>query len=332
MSDQAAELRKLALAEARMAAHPEQRPRLLVITGAKGGVGATTMAVNLAVALADHGARVVLVDADPHCAGVASLCGVDEPHGLADVLTARRDIHEVLVRGPAGIQLAPGVWSPTALSRRGSNRVRGPVATSHSPRAAAQFASPPSDAAETVDAEDLFSERAAMRLLRQLSGLGRHAEWAVLDAGHGPGALIRGLWTSADVAVMVTTSESLSVMDAYAGLKRLSDTPPSSAPCLLVNHTRDREEALDTHSRIEHACRRFLGSELRFAGHVPADPHVAAAAEQRKPVVSWAARSISATALSQIAAALMTDASTAANTNPLEDGGSGSWRVHPIVA
>ena len=174
MTDQAAELRKLVLAEARTAAgNFEHRPRLLVITGAKGGVGATTTAVNLAVALADHGARVVLVDADPNRAGVASLCGLDEQHGLADVLAARRDIHEVLVRGPAGIQVAPGVWAPDSRVVRAT----GPM--------------PIDTGSGTVN--DLFSERAAARLLRQLSGLGRHAEWAVLDVGQGPSVLLRAV-------------------------------------------------------------------------------------------------------------------------------------------
>ncbi|MEY4181361.1 MAG: Flagellum site-determining protein YlxH [Planctomycetota bacterium] len=313
MTDQAAELRKLVLAEARTAAgNFEHRPRLLVITGAKGGVGATTTAVNLAVALADHGARVVLVDADPNRAGVASLCGLDEQHGLADVLAARRDIHEVLVRGPAGIQVAPGVWAPDSRVVRAT----GPM--------------PIDTGSGTVN--DLFSERAAARLLRQLSGLGRHAEWAVLDVGQGPSVLLRRLWLAADVAVMVTTPDSLAVMDAYAGLKRLKDGQLRAMPCLLVNHTQNREEALDAHSRVEQACRRFLSCELRFAGHVPVDAMVAAAAEQRKPVVAWAAKSAAATALSQIAAALLAETPSGSAGSSLGDSNSGSWRGRPIVA
>jgi flagellar biosynthesis protein FlhG len=313
MSDQAAELRKLVLAETRVAvANVEHRPRLLVIAGAKGGVGATTAAVNLAVALADHGARVVLVDADPHRAGVASLCGLDEQQGLADVLAARRDIHEVLVRGPAGIQVVPGVWAPT---RRAPFALGTPAAT-----------------AVGGNPDELFSERAASRLLRQLSGLGRHAEWAVLDAGQGPSLLLRRLWLAADVSVMVTTPDSLAVMDAYAGLKRLVDDPPRQPPCLLVSHANSRQEALDVHGRIEQACQRFLGGELRFAGHVPADARVPAAAEQRKPVVAWAAESSASIAFSQIAAALLAESPIGSPSNTLGDDSNGNWRGRQVVA
>ncbi len=330
MSDQADQLRRLVLLDPRTGAVAgDERPRLLVIAGAKGGVGATTAAVNLAVALADHGARVVLIDADPLRAGVASLCGLDSPHGVADVLAARRDIHEVLVRGPAGIQVAPGVWAPDRRVFRDQVLAR-PLPQES--RTTGIIASGIAANISGHTAEDALSERAATRLLRQLGGLGRHAEWAVLDAGQQPSLLQRRLWQAADVALMVTTPDSLAVMDAYAGFKRLSVDPPRRTPCLLVNQTQHREEAIDAPGRVEQACRRFWGCELRFAGYVPADPRVAAAAEQRKPVVAWAAESAAATALLQIAAALLADTQNGTQGTPAGDGHGEAWRGQPIVA
>jgi len=114
MIDQATELRKLVLRSMREStASAAPPPRLLAVTGGSSGVGVTTIAVNLAVAFAEQGSRVVIVDADLHRADVAALCGLGGHPGLADVLVSRRDIHEVLQRGPAGIQVVPG--SPGGL-------------------------------------------------------------------------------------------------------------------------------------------------------------------------------------------------------------------------
>ena len=81
---------------------------MFAIAGAQEGVGATTIAVNLAVALARQGQRVVLVDADFTRPEIASLCGLKPRYTTGDVLSGRREIHEVLLAGPASVQVLPG--------------------------------------------------------------------------------------------------------------------------------------------------------------------------------------------------------------------------------
>jgi MinD-like ATPase involved in chromosome partitioning or flagellar assembly len=117
MQDQADELRQLVLRSAAAARHPAAPPPpLIVLHGAKGGVGTTSLAVNLAVSLARAGRRAVLVDADFHQPDATALCGLSDGDSVADVLAGRRTVHEVLQPGPAGIQVVPGLWAPSALA------------------------------------------------------------------------------------------------------------------------------------------------------------------------------------------------------------------------
>ena len=265
MPDQAAELRKLMLsAPHESLAGSGAPPRLIVLSGARNGVGTTTIAVNLAVALADQGARVVLVDADMQRADIARLCGIADSKGVAEVLGARRDIHEVLMRGPAGIQVAPG-------------------------------------------AANGYSEKSQYRLLRQLKSLGRHAEWVLLDAGRGSPEVARRFWQAADDVLLIATPDSATVMDAYASFKSLLVDSVQSRLRLVVNQATDAVEAQDVHLRIDQSCRRFLGREVRLAGHVPADGTVAEAARRQRPVLMADANCRATQALVQLAARLVAD-------------------------
>jgi polysaccharide biosynthesis transport protein len=72
------------------------RPSSIVITSAIAGEGKSTTAVNLAVALADAGSRVILVDADLHRPSVATCLGMDERVGLTTVLIGRAELRDVV--------------------------------------------------------------------------------------------------------------------------------------------------------------------------------------------------------------------------------------------
>lgn len=268
MIDQASELRKLVLQSVRRktaAAGPA--PRLVVVTSGRVEVGVTTIAVNLAVALSEHGSRVVAVDADMARSEVAHLCGVPDDPGVHDVLVARRDIHEVLQRGPAGIQVVPG--------------------------------------SSTAQTTTEWPEVAQQRLLRQLSTLGRHAEVVVVDAGGASGEFLRRCCEAADQTLVVTTPDPTAIMDTYARIKTSVAGLDALSLQLIVNRCDTLEESQDVHQRIDQSCQRFLGHQMQLLANIPDDPAVEIAAEQAMPFVVNAAESPAALQMSHLATAIL---------------------------
>src|SRR5262245_62629860 len=77
--------------------HPVQ---VIAVTGGKGGVGKTNVSVNLALALAELGRRVLLFDADLGLANVDVLLGLSPQRTLADVIAGECDMRDVLLQGP----------------------------------------------------------------------------------------------------------------------------------------------------------------------------------------------------------------------------------------
>ncbi|WP_156492213.1 P-loop NTPase, partial [Oleiphilus sp. HI0080] len=83
-------------------------PRVLAITGGKGGVGKTSVSVNLAIALARTGSKVCLFDADTGLANINVMLGLHPAYTLEHLFTGEKSIHDILLEGPAGIDIIPG--------------------------------------------------------------------------------------------------------------------------------------------------------------------------------------------------------------------------------
>ena len=99
------------------------RPKSIVITSSIPGEGKSTIALNLAVSLADTGARIILVDADLRRPSMASYVGIEGGVGLTTVLIGRADVeHVVQPLGNTTLDLLPaGQIPPNPSELLGSN-------------------------------------------------------------------------------------------------------------------------------------------------------------------------------------------------------------------
>ncbi len=193
--DQATDLRALVRQVATAHAPAVPRPRRIVVFGGKGGLGTTTIAVNLAVALAQQGTRSLLCDA---AGGDVTLqCGLEPQYTLADALAGNRTVAQVVLLGPAGVQVLPGTRD---------------LARSQEP-----------------------AEHAWNHLMTQFQSLRDRPETVIVDAGSRPDPVTRQLWQAADRVLLVASVETSAIMNAYASVKLLTDLTRPVSIALLVN-------------------------------------------------------------------------------------------------
>ena len=95
MEDQAAELRAM-MQKSNGDKASAHKTRVIAVTSGKGGVGKTNISVNLAIAFAQTGKRVILIDGDLGMANVNVLLGITPKSNLLDVITKKKEMHELI--------------------------------------------------------------------------------------------------------------------------------------------------------------------------------------------------------------------------------------------
>ena len=115
--DQAEQLRKLVK---QGGSQQKNLARVITVTSGKGGVGKSSISVNLAIELARMGKRVLIMDVDFGLANIEVMLGIRPEYNLADMMFRGKSLADIVIKGPEGIGFisgGSGIHELTSLTR-----------------------------------------------------------------------------------------------------------------------------------------------------------------------------------------------------------------------
>ncbi|MBD8524725.1 MinD/ParA family protein [Pseudomarimonas arenosa] len=231
-----------------LASPPARKPvRTVAVTGGKGGVGKTSVAVNLALCLAESGHDTLLLDTDLGLANVDVLLGLSPKFTLADVVSGRCSIEETILTGPKGLMVVPA-----ASGKRHMTEL---------------------SAAEHVG------------LIRAFSELERPLDTMIIDTAAGLGDSVLTFSQAAHDVLVVVCNEPASITDAYALIKVLSRERGVSRVHVLANMVRSSGEGRELFDKLSRVTDKFLQVNLNFIGAIPFDEWMRRAIQRQQAVV-----------------------------------------------
>ncbi|MCL6563323.1 MAG: MinD/ParA family protein [Firmicutes bacterium] len=219
--------------------------RTLAVTSGKGGVGKSNLTLNLALALAQLGDTVTVLDADLGLANINILLGVNPPHTLLDVVDRRMTLQEIMVVGPGGIRIIPGASGVTQLASLSRTQID--------------------------------------RIVAGFGEIDGESQWLLIDTGAGLSPAVLSFVLAAEEVLVVTSPEPTALADAYGVVKAIWEEEAATRVRLVVNRARSLDQAEAAGQRLIDLARRALGLEVEWLGLIAEDENVPRAIMRQEP-------------------------------------------------
>ncbi len=222
------------------------KTRILAITSGKGGVGKSNIATNMAIAYAQMGKRVILIDGDLGMANVNVLLNIVPQYNLMHVINRQKKMSEIILDTEFGVKFIAGANGFSRLAN--------------------------------LSKEDLDA------FAKEFSSLG-NADIIIIDTGAGIANNVLQFIAAADEVYIVTTPEPTAITDAY-GIIKIITTELQNRELnlnLLVNRVHSAEEGKRISERIINIVGQFLNFKVEYIGFVYDDPVVQASVIRQKP-------------------------------------------------
>jgi flagellar biosynthesis protein FlhG len=233
--------------------------RVIAVTSGKGGVGKTSITVNLGYQLISKGQKVLLIDGDFQLGNMDVLLGIYPEQNLSNVIQGKALLEEVIVEIEPGLHVLP---------------------------------------ASSGDLKMLTLNNLVRRsLIGQLEEFVNRMDTVLIDTGAGLSEDVLFLNGSSDQVMIVTTPEPTALSDAYAMIKVLKSQYKIREFSLFVNMVENEAEGSKVYRNLIEVTDRFLQIGLTYLGCCRRDELVSKSIKSRMPFVrscpfSAASRSI----------------------------------------
>lgn len=224
--------------------------RVIAVTSGKGGVGKTSISVNLALQFRQQGKRVVVLDADFGLANVEIMLGIRPQYNLADLVFRNMSIEDIITEGPDGIGFISGGSGVQDLVNLDKDRIK--------------------------------------KLIAKLVKLDSMYDVVIIDTGAGIADSVIEFVLSSPEVILVVTPEPTSITDAYSLLKAINRKKDfnreSKAIKVVSNRVSNADEGQEIFDKISIVVSKFLNIQLDYLGYIPLDKRIANAVMEQKPI------------------------------------------------
>jgi len=252
MEDQAQKLRELmqggAPAAVPQTGSSQKRTRVITVTSGKGGVGKTNLSVNLALAYAQQGKRVIVLDADLGLANVNIMLNMIPKYNLYHVIRKQKTMKEIILDTEYGIQIVAGASGFSKIAN--------------------------------------LTEEERQSFISELYSLAG-ADIIIIDTSAGVSSNVLSFVAAADDAIIITTPEPTAITDAY-GIIKIIATEVENLNIglkLVVNRVKSVLEGKKVAERIINISGQFLNLKVEYLGCIYEDPIVPLSVIRQKPFI-----------------------------------------------
>ncbi|GHV83875.1 site-determining protein [Spirochaetia bacterium] len=266
MADQAEELREMMNGkkdEKIIRPRDAKKTRIITVASGKGGVGKTNMSVNMALAYARLGKKVIVMDADLGLANVNVMLKMIPKWNLFHVIRKQKTMKEIIVETEYGISIVAGVSGFSKIAN--------------------------------------LTDEERQSFIDELNTLSS-ADIIIIDTSAGVSSNVIDFIAAADDAVIITTPEPTAITDAY-GIVKIIATEIDSLDMglkLVVNRVHNVADAKRVADRMINIAAQFLNVKLDYLGFVYDDVAVSQAVLRQRPFMVEAPRSKAAQCVQHI--------------------------------